>query len=176
MTLAPGAAPAYSRSIQVCRRMPRPRPAATPRTAAPRRRPAQSRSQFTVDALFEATLHLLAEGGEEALTTNRIAERAGVSIGTLYQYFPTREAIVDAIVRRRRTAVIEQMDGLLGRVGRGELEPRTMLRSFIALLLRAERAGWPLPGASTRAAWCIRRARQRQVQRPGVRQPTPAQG
>ncbi len=171
--------------------MTHPRPAAAPRAAAPRRRPAQSRSQFTVDALFEATLHLLAEGGEETLTTNRIAERAGVSIGTLYQYFPTREAIVDAIVRRRRAAVIEQMDELLGRVGRGELEPRAMLRTFIALYLQAFDGRGPGGLAFARLAWrgdhqgslvhSAREASERialHLQRaavPGLRQPTPAQ-
>ena len=56
----------------------------------PRRNPSQGRSQHTVGALLEATGLLPAESGDEALTTNLIAERAGVSIGTLYQYFATR--------------------------------------------------------------------------------------
>lgn len=59
-----------------------------------RRAPSQRRSQLTVDAIVEAAQLLVAEEGPRALSTRRIADRAGVSIGTLYQYFPHREAII----------------------------------------------------------------------------------
>lgn len=130
----------------------------TPRTAPPppsgaRRRPAQSRSRHTVDAILEATLHLVEHEGEDQLTTNRIAERAGVSIGTLYQYFPTREAIVDEIAKAARAAVIAQLDALLDRVGRGELAPDAMLREFIGLYLRAFDGRGPGGRAFAKLAW-----------------------
>ncbi len=64
---------------------------------APRRSPKQRRSQQIVAAILEAGSLLLREEGAEALTTNRIAERAGVSIGSLYRYFPNKAAIVAAI-------------------------------------------------------------------------------
>lgn len=59
-----------------------------------RRVPNQSRARLTVDSIVQAAQQLLDEDGPHALTTRRIAERAGVSIGSLYQYFPNREAIV----------------------------------------------------------------------------------
>jgi AcrR family transcriptional regulator len=59
-----------------------------------RRIPSQGRAQLTVNSIVQAAQQLLDEDGPQALTTRRIAERAGVSIGSLYQYFPNREAIV----------------------------------------------------------------------------------
>lgn len=73
-----------------------------------RKRPRQARSQATFEAIVEATARILAEDGERALTTNRIAERAGVSIGSLYQYFPDRKAIVRALLER----VVAQAESL----------------------------------------------------------------
>jgi len=55
---------------------------------APRKTPRQARSVLTVDAVFEATLQVLLSHGLAGLTTTRVAERTGVSVGTLYQYFP----------------------------------------------------------------------------------------
>lgn len=60
----------------------------------PRKRPSQSRSKVLVDAIIEACRQILSQEGEESLTTNRIAEVAGVTIGSLYQYFPNKEAIL----------------------------------------------------------------------------------
>jgi AcrR family transcriptional regulator len=67
---------------------------------APRRIPKQRRSREIVDAIVEAGRHLLEERGPEALTTNAVAERAGVSIGSLYRYFPSRAAVLAAIYDR----------------------------------------------------------------------------
>lgn len=63
----------------------------------PRKRPAQSRAVATVQAMFEATVQVLLDGGAAALSTGRVAERAGVSIGTFYQYFPGKEALIYAL-------------------------------------------------------------------------------
>lgn len=63
----------------------------------PRKTPLQRRSQETVDAILEATAHILSKEGLEKATTNRIAAKAGVSIGSLYQYFPNKEALVRAL-------------------------------------------------------------------------------
>ncbi len=67
----------------------------------PRKRPTQSRSRETVKAMLEATARLLADSGVEALTTNHVAELAGVSIGSLYQYFPTKEALIAGVIEHR---------------------------------------------------------------------------
>ena len=65
-----------------------------------RKRPRQARAQTTFDAIVEAAARILVEQGQGHLTTNAIAERAGVSVGSLYQYFPNRQAIVRALLER----------------------------------------------------------------------------
>jgi len=65
-----------------------------------RRSPRQERSRSTVDAIFEAASRLLDSGGVEGATTGRIAHVAGVSIGSLYQYFPKKEALFGALTER----------------------------------------------------------------------------
>ncbi|MBS2028996.1 MAG: TetR/AcrR family transcriptional regulator [Deltaproteobacteria bacterium] len=69
-------------------------------TRVRRRAPKQERSQATVDHVLVATARLLENEGLHALTTNRIARVAGVSVGSLYQYFPSKEAIVEALQER----------------------------------------------------------------------------
>ncbi len=69
-----------------------------------RRKPKQSRALTTCSAIFEATAQILEKDGERRLTTNRIAERAGVSIGTLYQYFESKEAILIEMTRAEMEA------------------------------------------------------------------------
>lgn len=66
----------------------------------PRKDGCQSRSRATVDALVEATARVLTKEGYERASTNRIASVAGVSIGSLYQYFPSKEALVAAVIER----------------------------------------------------------------------------
>jgi len=58
------------------------------------------RSRGTVETIFEATARIIEQQGQGALNTNHIAARAGISIGTLYQYFPTKDAILVAMARR----------------------------------------------------------------------------
>lgn len=70
------------------------------RRLLPRKTPRQDRSRATVDALLEATADILIHHGYAKLTTNRIADRAGVNIASLYQYFPGKEAIVAELRRR----------------------------------------------------------------------------
>jgi AcrR family transcriptional regulator len=66
----------------------------------PLRQPRQRRSTVTYDAILEATTQILIEKGYAATTTNHIAERAGISIGSLYQYFPNKEAIAVELLQR----------------------------------------------------------------------------
>jgi AcrR family transcriptional regulator len=67
----------------------------------PRKKPTQDRSAATVEAILEAAIRILGRDGWARFTTTRVAARAGVSVGSLYQYFPNREAIVAAVVRDR---------------------------------------------------------------------------
>ena len=65
----------------------------------PRKSASQERSRLTVQAILDATARILVREGFDKASTNRIAEVAGVSIGSLYQYFPSKEAIVAALDR-----------------------------------------------------------------------------
>jgi AcrR family transcriptional regulator len=80
--------------------------------AAPRKAPRQARAQATVTAILEATIRILEREGMDAATTTRIAEVAGVSVGTLYQYFADRDAILDALQDRE----FERALALMGEV------------------------------------------------------------
>jgi AcrR family transcriptional regulator len=78
-------------------------------TEKTRRTPRQPRSEATVEAILEAAFQLLEAGGVEALTTNHIADRAGVSVGTLYQYFKGKQAILAALAQRRAAAARDRI-------------------------------------------------------------------
>lgn len=76
----------------------------------PRKNPVQARAKATVDAIFEATAQVLLSEGLARLTTNHVATRAGVSIGTLYQYFPGKEALLYALVEQLLDQVASQIE------------------------------------------------------------------
>lgn len=98
----------------------RDRTQARKKTRTPARRsPVQQRSSATVHAILEAAIQILTRDGPPGLTTNAIAERAGISVGSLYQYFPHKDAIVDALMQRHAalvqplmTAAVESSAGL----------------------------------------------------------------
>ncbi len=101
----------------------------------PRKRPRQARSQATVDAILHATTRVLVRHGFDGLTTNAVATRAGVSIGSLYQYFPNKEALVAALIERH----IEDMNAaILAELARvAKLPIAQAARSVIELTIRA---------------------------------------
>jgi AcrR family transcriptional regulator len=72
--------------------------------------PTQERSRQTVEALIEATARIVAELGWMQTTTNHIAERAGVSVGSLYQYFENREALFTALIEREIGVITARLD------------------------------------------------------------------
>jgi AcrR family transcriptional regulator len=82
-----------------------------------RKKPKQDRSQTTVDALVEATARILVRDGPERLSTNRIAEVAGVSIGSLYQYFPNKEALLEELRRRYQTQFLDRVMAQVSHLG-----------------------------------------------------------
>lgn len=85
-----------------------PLPAKT--TLEPRKMPVQARSTVTVAAVLESTVQVLLEVGKEQLTTTRVAYRAGVSVGTLYQYFPNKEALLQAALKRHLETVMDAVE------------------------------------------------------------------
>lgn len=76
----------------------------------PRKLPVQARSTASVDAILEATIQVLLSVGKERLTTTRVATRAGVSVGTLYQYFPNKSALLQAALRRHMEEVTNTVE------------------------------------------------------------------
>lgn len=64
----------------------------------PRKTPVQARAAVTVEAISEATIQVLLSHGADRLTTTRVAERAGVSVGTLYQYYPNKQSLLFAVL------------------------------------------------------------------------------
>src|SRR5262245_43578538 len=82
----------------------------------PRKLASQQRSRRTVDALIEATARILVKEGYDRASTNRIAHVAGVSIGSLYQYFPSKEALVAALIDRHKQEIIQLLRDALIKV------------------------------------------------------------
>src|SRR5262252_3214481 len=77
----------------------------------PRKTPVQARATVTVEAICEATIQVLLSEGAERLTTTRVADRAGVSVGTLYQYYPNKQSLLFAVFE-------DHMDNVAGAVER----------------------------------------------------------
>jgi len=75
----------------------------------PRKLPAQSRSNATVNAVLEAAARILERHGFEGYTTNAVAERAGVSIGSFYQYFPNKDAVTVALMERESAVLLSDI-------------------------------------------------------------------
>jgi AcrR family transcriptional regulator len=69
-------------------------------SGAMRKEPRQARSRATIDVILDAAAHILGQRGWIGLTTNNVAEAAGVSIGSVYQYFPNKLALIEAVRRR----------------------------------------------------------------------------
>ena len=145
--------------------------------------------------IFEATARVLNEHGEAALTTNRIAEQAGVSIGTLYQYFDSKEAIVLAMLAREREQLMATLDKLLANIDAADpdplrADPRKVLRTFIRRYVESFGTGGPGNRALVRLAWrldhqqlivqSLREASDRiglhigRIKHPSLRSPSPA--
>ncbi len=85
------------------------------KTANPRKVPEQDRSRQTVEAIVEAAAHILIKHGYDAFTTNRVAERAGVSIGSLYQYFPNKDALLSELMRRHLVDIEQTVEAMAAR-------------------------------------------------------------
>jgi AcrR family transcriptional regulator len=103
----------------------------------PRKLASQERSRATVDALVEATARILVREGFDKASTNRIADVAGVSVGSLYQYFPSKEALVAAVIERHQRAIMETVRSELAEVLAEPVEKA--VRKIVALAVKAHR-------------------------------------
>lgn len=107
------------------------------RRTAPRKQPQQPRSRDTVEVILTAAERILARDGLDGLTTARIAELAGISVGSLYQYFPNKEAICGALIERTTEQYYQVLVTALATVRAMPFEPA--FRGVIAGLLQAFR-------------------------------------
>jgi AcrR family transcriptional regulator len=105
----------------------------------PRREPVQDRALATVEAIAEAAAQVFARYGYAAGTTNRIARRAGISIGTLYQYFPNKDAILVALVERHVREGERIVGSLLVELIERSPPPREALERLLRALLELHR-------------------------------------
>jgi AcrR family transcriptional regulator len=103
----------------------------------PRKNASQERSRATVDALIEATARILVREGFDKASTNRIAEVAGVSVGSLYQYFPSKEALVAAVIDRHSQEVMLTVRGELADAMSRPVEQA--VRQLVAVAVKAHR-------------------------------------
>lgn len=97
----------------------------------------QKRSRVTVNALLEATARILVREGFDKASTNRIAEVAGVSVGSLYQYFPSKEALVVALIDRHNQEVMQAVQGELAEAVNLPIEQA--VRKLVAVAVKAHR-------------------------------------
>lgn len=146
------------------------KPAALLPSEGMRKWPTQERARRTIAAIFEATAQIVDSDGPEALSTNKVAQRAGVSIGTLYQYFPTKEAIVVAMITQERQRVMTELQGMLiSAMQQTSLDVESNLRDQIRALLAALGTGSHLNRAMVRLAWHMDHHEQvAQAQREGT--------
>lgn len=106
--------------------------ATRPRTA-PRKNPKQARAHATVDAILTATARVLVKEGYDRASTNRIARAAGVSVGSLYQYFPSKEALVAALIERHSDRCREKLENTF--VALASARPDSVARGLIGVMI-----------------------------------------
>ncbi|MCB9781295.1 MAG: TetR/AcrR family transcriptional regulator [Alphaproteobacteria bacterium] len=123
-----------------------------------RRKPTQARAIATWDAIVEACAQVLRDEGAAAVSTNRIAEVAGVSIGSLYQYFPNKESVLLALADREVETLRDNLEALLRVSGdlHAEVVVEQVIRGMFAmreqhvLLMRVAQADRDLPDMASR--------------------------
>ena len=132
-------------------------PRKTPATA--RRQPTQARAQQTLMLLFRAAAQILDQHGEAGLSTNKVAAAAGFSIGTLYQYFPSKEALVQAMAQHGRSLVLAELERQLAAVEQDpqaqRSDPRVFIDQLLAVLVQGFAGGRGWTRSLVRLAWSL---------------------
>ena len=103
----------------------------------PRKHASQDRSRATVDALIEATARILVKEGFDKASTNRIADVSGEGVGSLYQYYPGKEALVVAVIDRHNQEIMQVVRGALAEIASQPIE--TAVRRLVAAAIEAHR-------------------------------------
>lgn len=102
----------------------------------PRKTPRQARSAASVEAIMQATIQVLLKDGKSKLTTTRVAERAGVSVGTLYQYFPNKSSLLQALLKQHLDGVALAVETACQTVGGASLA--AMAEAITSAFVRAK--------------------------------------
>ncbi len=120
-------------------------------TLEPRKTPVQARSVASVEAILKATIQVLLRVGKEQLTTTRVAARAGVSVGTLYQYFPNKSALLRAALQRHMDEVFLAVEETCREQEGASLEEMAvaLVTSFMAAKMRDAKASAALYAVSS---------------------------
>lgn len=101
----------------------------------PRKQPRQERSRATVDAIVEAATRVFGERGYAGGSTNRIAQEAGVAIGSLYEYFPNKASILVAVAERHLDQMMRDVDAMLAAAERGTPSLALLIGHFVEAML-----------------------------------------
>ncbi len=104
----------------------------------PRKTPVQARSAASVEAIREATVQVLLRVGKEGLTTRKVADRAGVSVGTLYQYFPNKSSLLQAALREHLAGVAREVETICAEMQGEALDAmgEALVKGFLAAKLK----------------------------------------
>jgi AcrR family transcriptional regulator len=111
---------------------------------SPRKIASQKRSRLTVDALLEATARVLVKEGYDRASTNKIAAVAGVSVGSLYQYFPSKEALVAGVIERHTRELSQVAQSALAKIAARPVP--VAVRELVAVAIDAHRLDPKLHG------------------------------
>ena len=169
-------------------------PGSLPPSDGMRKLPTQDRAQRTIETIFQATAQIVENEGEGKLTTNKVAKKSGFSIGTLYQYFPGKEAILLAMINRERGRVMDELQAMIKRAVEERRDGHAIVRELVHMLVESFGSGPKHKRAMIRLAWrmdrhpaqrdsitqALREAAERntlalsQLKDPALRVPTPA--
>lgn len=116
-------------------------PTLNPR-AKPLKRPSQARAIFTVEAIYEAFVRIWQRDGWSGLTTREVALEAGVAIGTLYDYFPSKEALLSGYIRHCLDALLQHLDEQV--IQANDVDWPTRIKRLVRLTCDPSDAGQPL--------------------------------
>jgi len=124
-----------------------------------RKQPTQKRAQLTIDAIFEATSQIVDREGVCGLTTNKIAAKAGFSVGTLYQYFSSKEAIFRAMSQHGRSLVLRELESYLFSVECSQdpqdIDSEEFVRRYVQICIQGFALGKNYRRAMNRLCWLL---------------------
>jgi len=124
-----------------------------------RRQPTQARAQQTIQTLFKAAAQILSKEGEAGLSTNKVAAAAGFSIGTLYQYFPSKEVLLRAMAAQGQGMVLQALEEYLAalelRPDVARMDPQALLRQAMRILLQGFASGNGYTQSLIRLGWLL---------------------